>query len=163
MLSAMLQPLARSLPFSMLLLAGCSPTFMTPPPAGAVPGVARPFVDCTSSYAWPVVDTVLAAYQLTGVAYAATLDDSRYDRYPISRKADMAIGAGLGAVFVASAAYGYIAASRCRRIRQGPPAGSYVPGISEAAPGPRTARLHSEPGGSEMVRRPNPKGAVWKR
>jgi hypothetical protein len=148
---------------ALVLLGGCSPTFMTPPPSGGAAGVARPNVDCTTSYAWPVVDTVLAAYQLGGVAYAATLDDSRYDGYPISRQADMAIGASLGALFVASATYGYIAASRCHRIRQGPPGGGYVPGISEAAPGPRTARLHSEPGGSEMVRRPDPKGAVWKR
>jgi hypothetical protein len=147
----------------MLLLGGCSPTFMTPPPAGFAAAGPRPFVDCTTSYAWPVVDTVLAAYQLGGVAYAATLDDSRYDRYPISRQTDMAIGASLGAVFVASATYGYITAARCRRIQQGPPGGSYVPGISEAAQGPRTARLHSAPGGSEMVRRPDPKGAVWKR
>lgn len=152
-----------TLSLSMLLSCGCSPTFMTPPPSGGAAGVARPNVDCTTSYAWPVVDTVLAAYQLGGVAYAATLDDSRYDGYPISRQADMAIGAGLGAVFVASATYGYIAASRCRRIRQGPPGGGYVPGISEATPAPHTARLHSAPGGSEMVRRPDPKGAVWKR
>ena len=146
-----------------MLVAGCSPTFMTPPPPGSAAGVARPSVDCTTSYAWPVVDTVLGAYQLGGVVYAATLDDSRYDGYPISRKADMAIGASLAAVFAASATYGYITASRCRRIQQGPPGGSYVPGISEAHAGPHTARLHSAPGGSEMGRRPDSKGAVWKR
>lgn len=136
---------------------------MTPPPGGAAPGVARPAVDCTTGYAWPIVDSVLTAYQLGGVAYAATLDDSRYDRYPISRQTDMALGAGFAAVFAASATYGYISAARCRRIRQGPPGDGYVPGVSRAGPGDRTARLHSEPGGSEMVRRPDPKGAVWKR
>jgi hypothetical protein len=145
------------------MIGGCSPTFMTPPPSGGAAGVARPNVDCTTSYAWPVVDTVLAAYQLGGVAYAATLEDSRYDGYPISRQTDMAIGASLGAVFVASATYGYIVASRCRRIQQGPPGGRYVPGISEATSGPHTARLHSGPGGSEMSHRPDPQGAVWKR
>jgi hypothetical protein len=159
----MLSATLRRLSLSTLLFCGCSPTFMTPPPSGGAAGVARPNVDCTTSYAWPVVDTVLAAYQLGGAVYAATLDDSRYDGYPISRQADVAIGAGLGAVFVASATYGYIAASRCRRIQQGPPGGGYVPGISEVEPGPHTARLHSGPGGSEMVRRPDPKGAVWKR
>ena len=148
---------------ALLPCAGCSPIFMTAPPAGGADGVARPNVDCTTSYAWPVVDSVIAAYQVAGVAYAATLDDSRYDHYPISRKTDMAIGAGFAAVFAASATYGYITASRCHRIRQGPPGGSYVPGISSGVPRDRTARLLSEPGGSEMVRRPDPKGAAWKR
>src|SRR5688572_5629594 len=117
-------------PAWLLLASGCSATFMTAPPSRGGGGVARPHVDCSESYAWPVVDSVVTAYQLAGVAYAATLDDSRYEGYPISRQTDMALGAGFAAVFAASATYGYIAASRCRRIRQGPPGGGYVPGVS---------------------------------
>ncbi|HYP86743.1 MAG TPA: hypothetical protein VEQ59_01280 [Polyangiaceae bacterium] len=103
--------------------------FVTPPPAQA-PGLARPHVDCTTSYLWPIVDSVVTAYQLAGVAYVATLDDSRFRRYPISRGADMALGAGFAAAFAGSAIYGYVSASRCRRIRSGPPGADYVPGIS---------------------------------
>jgi hypothetical protein len=153
----------RALLMLTLATCGCSVTFMSPPPVAGAAGVARPHVECSSSYAWPVVDSVLAAYQVAGVAYAATLDDDRYEHYPISRQADMALGAGFAALFAASATYGYIAASRCNRIRQGPPRDGYVPGVSRGAPGPLTARLHSEPGGSEMARRPYPKGAAWKR
>jgi len=154
---------ARALSVLALLSCSCSATFMTPPPPGGAAGAGRPHVDCTTSYAWPVVDSVLTAYEVAGVAYAATLDDSRFEHYPISRQTEMALGAGFATVFAASAVYGYVAASRCRHVRQGPPGGSYVPGVSRHAPGGLTARLHSEPGGSEMVRRPDPKGAVWKR
>lgn len=112
------------------LCSGCSATFMTPPPADAARGHARPELGCTASYLAPIVDTVLASYQLVGVGYAATLDDSRYESYPISRKADMAVGAGFAAVFAGSAVYGYVSAARCRRAKQGPPADGYVPGVS---------------------------------
>jgi hypothetical protein len=147
----------------LLPCAGCSATFMSAPPAGGASGQARPHVDCSSSYAWPIVDTVLASYQLAGVALAATRDDSDYDRYPISRRTDMALGVGFAAVFAASATYGYISATRCARIQRGPDPGRYVPGVSRADEAPQTARLISGGGASEMVRRPDPQGAVWKR
>jgi hypothetical protein len=147
----------------LLLCSGCSVTFMTPPPPGGAAGRARPQVDCSSSYAWPIVDTALVAYQITGVAIAAARDDSDYERYPISRKTDMALGVGFAAVYAASATYGYVSASRCRRVQRGPAPGGYVPGVSRGAHQTETARLISEPGSSEMVHRPDPKGTVWKR
>jgi hypothetical protein len=117
---------------------GCSLTFMNTAPADAARGQARPHVDCTTSYAAPVIDTVLATYQLVGVGYAATLDDNDYEDYPISRQTDMAIGAGFAAVFVGSAVYGYVSAAHCRRVKRGPPSDGYLPGVSSQQPSRKT-------------------------
>jgi hypothetical protein len=114
--------------------SGCSVAFMTPAPADAGRARPRPQVDCTSSNLAPIIDSVLSTYELAGVAYAATLDDSRYDHYPISRQADMAIGAGFAAVFTASAIYGYVSAAHCRRVKDGPGGKgvhTYLPGVSD--------------------------------
>ena len=110
--------------------SGCSLVFMTPPPSAPAPGFARPHVDCTTSNAAPIIDTAVAVYQLAAVAYVSTLDDARFAHYPISRQTDMALGGAWAAGFAGSAVYGYLSAARCRRIKQGPPAGDYVPGIS---------------------------------
>jgi len=116
------------------LCCGCSLVFVTPPPAVA-PGMPRPHVDCTSSYLAPIVDSALTAYQLAGVAYVSTLDDSRFANYPITRTQDMAIGGVFAAAFAGSAVYGYVSAARCRRIQRGPATPDYLPGVSSARPG----------------------------
>ena len=103
---------------------------MTPPPARSAPGIARPHVDCTTSYLAPIVDSAVTAYQVASVAYVATLDDSQFARYPISRKEDMAIGGVFAAAWAGSAIYGYVSATRCRRIKQGPPLNEEMPGIT---------------------------------
>lgn len=125
---------------SLLLLAGasggCSALWLTPPPSGPAPSEARPHVDCTTSYLWPIVDSALATYQLAGVAYVATLDDSRFRNYPISRRTDMALGAGFAAAFVGSAVYGYVSLARCRRLRNGLSPGAPLPGVSSATEAP---------------------------
>ena len=119
-----------------LLLAagslGCSVVFMTPAPADAGRARARPQVECTSSHLAPIIDSVLASYELAGVVYAATLDDSRYRDYPISRQADMAIGASVAALFAGSAIYGFVSAAHCRRVKNGAPGDTYLPGVSAA-------------------------------
>jgi hypothetical protein len=107
--------------------------FLTAPPAQPAPGFARPHVDCTTSYLLPILDSAAAAYQLAGVAYVSTLDDARFRNYPISRQADMALGAAFAAAFAGSAVYGYVLAARCRRIQQGPPTQDYLPGVSSRA------------------------------
>lgn len=112
------------------LSSGCSLTFVTPPPP-VRPGYARPHADCTTSYLWPIVDSAVVAYQLAGVGYAATLDESRYRNYPISKEADMALGAAFAAAFAGSAAYGYVSAVRCRRVKHGPAPSDYLPGVSD--------------------------------
>ena len=138
-------------------------------------------MECTSQYWLPILDSALAAYELAGVGYVATLDDERFRGYPLSREADMAVGAAFAAAFVGSAIYGYVSVARCRRVREGPAPTDYVPGVSRGAPparaeapfsrhragarrlAPDALGLLSAPGGSEMVRRPDPKGAAWKR
>jgi hypothetical protein len=120
------------------LSCGCSVTFMSTAPSDAARGQARPHVDCTASYAAPVIDTVLATYQLVGVGYAATLDDSEYEDYPITRQTDMAIGAGFAALFAGSAVYGYVSAAHCRRVKRGPPSDGYLPGVSNQQPSRKT-------------------------
>ena len=112
------------------LSSGCSLVFVNPPPFAPAPGVARPHVDCTTSYLWPIIDSALTAYQLAGVAYVSTLDESRFARYPISKTQDMAVGGVFAAAYAGSAIYGYVSAGRCRRIRHGPPAPDYLPGVS---------------------------------
>ena len=113
------------------LSCGCSVTFITPPPAAPAPGLPRPAVDCTSSYLLPIIDSAVAAYQLAGVAYVSTLDDSRFARYPITKQQDMAIGGVFAAAYAGSAIYGYVSAARCRRIKRGPPTQDYIPGVSD--------------------------------
>lgn len=95
------------------------------------PGVARPHVDCTTSYLWPVVDTALFAYEAAGVAYVSTLDEARFRNYPISKQGDMAVGVAFAAAFAGSAVYGYVSAARCRRVQHGPVRGDYLPGVSD--------------------------------
>lgn len=117
------------------LSTSCSLTFVTPPPP-VRPGVSRPHVDCTTSYLWPVVDTALAVYEVAGVAYVSTLDESRFRNYPISKEADMAVGAAFAAAFAGSAVYGYVSLARCRRVKQGPAPGEDLPGVSWRASSP---------------------------
>lgn len=119
------------------LSSGCSLTFVTPAPP-ARPGHARPHVDCTTSYLWPIVDSAVAAYQLAGVAYVSTLDESRFRNYPISKQGDMAVGTALAAAFAGSAIYGYVSAARCRRVKTGPAPSDYLPGVSSRAPAPKS-------------------------
>jgi hypothetical protein len=97
-------------------------------------------VECTSSYLLPMLDSALTAYELGGVGYVATLDDSQFRRYPITRRADMAIGAAFAAAFAGSALYGFISAARCRRLHDGPGPRDYVPGYSSA---PATERAEA--------------------
>jgi hypothetical protein len=118
-----------------LLSSGCSLVFVTPPPAAPAPGLPRPQVDCTSSNLAPIVDSVLTAYELAGVAYVSTLEDSRFRNYPITRQQDMAAGGVFAAVFAGAAIYGYVSTARCRRIKRGPATPDYLPGVSSARPG----------------------------
>lgn len=119
--------------------------FVNPPPAAPAPGVARPHVDCTTSYVWPIVDTAFTAYQLAGVAYVSTLDESRFARYPITKQQDMAVGGVLAAAYAGSAIYGYVSAARCLRIKRGPPTQDYIPGVSDGGARPRSAEARSAP------------------
>jgi len=111
---------------------------MTPPASNQLPGAPRPHADCTTSYLLPILDSAAAAYELAGVAYVSTLDESRFRKYPISKQGDMAVGGVFAAAFVGSAIYGYVSASRCRRIQRGPEPSEYVPGYSRLESRPRS-------------------------
>jgi hypothetical protein len=115
-----------------LWCGACSLVFSAPPPAGAERGQARPFVDCSTSNVAPIIDSVLASYELVGSGLALAADDDDYRKYPISRRTDIALGLGFAAAFVGSAVYGYSSAARCRRVKHGPPNDGYVIGVSPA-------------------------------
>ncbi|MDH5674457.1 MAG: hypothetical protein OEZ06_20185 [Myxococcales bacterium] len=92
------------------LLTGCSFLFVTSAPDKVIPGVQP---TCTTSAVAPFVDLGVAAFQgvRTGLAMAA--DGRDYNGVPISREVDIALGVGLGALFIASAAYGFSKTSEC--------------------------------------------------
>jgi hypothetical protein len=110
---------------------GCSLTFVTPPPAAAAPGTARPHVECTTSNVAPILDSVVTGYEAFRVGFAALGPDSAYRHSPIDRDADLALGLAFGAAFAGSAIYGFVSTARCRRIKQGPPATPHVIGVSQ--------------------------------
>jgi hypothetical protein len=76
---------------------------------------------CTTSRLAPIIDTLLTAYEATGTVYALLATDSAYRSRPLSRQTDAALGAGFGALFLASAVYGYVMTERCSRYYAEPP------------------------------------------
>jgi hypothetical protein len=113
-----------------LTCAGCSFTFVTPPPSRSAGSEPRPNVECTTSNVAPIVDSVVTSYETFRVAYAAFGPDSAYRDSPIPRDADLALGVAFGGAFLASAIYGYVNTARCRRLRDGAPQQPYLPGVS---------------------------------
>lgn len=100
---------------SSFALSGCSWIFVQGPPADYA---ESPRVSCTSGQAAPVIDTVVAAFQVVRTGYAISQDESDYRDFPISRGADIGFGVGLTALFTASAIYGFSATSACRTAEQ---------------------------------------------
>ena len=98
---------------------GCSVLFVKRPPPG--PLEPQPPVECTTSVAAPVVDTVLAAGSLTGGILMATDKCSPSGFLGSLCTAEKAGGAGLIAAGVALAAvgiYGYLATGECRGVHE---------------------------------------------
>jgi hypothetical protein len=99
---------------SLTTLPGCSLLFVNPPPDRPPSYADAPRrVECTSSVAAPVVDTVIAGLQIVRTGIAATADDSVYDDAKISRGADIAIGVSLMTLFGLSAVYGFYTTDAC--------------------------------------------------
>lgn len=88
--------------------SGCSFIFVKAPP---------PFATCTGSPLAPVVDTLAAGLEAVRTVIALGATDDSYKGAPISRGADIGIGAGLAALFVSSAAYGYVVTKKCNDAR----------------------------------------------
>jgi hypothetical protein len=99
-------------------LPGCSFVFLeAAPPAPATPEEARRPVHCTTSVAAPVIDTVLAGFEVVRTGVALGAGEHAYDDYPVSRGADVGVGLALTALFTASAIYGFVGTHACDDAR----------------------------------------------
>ena len=98
---------------TLLLAAGsgaCSFLFVDGPPEKHQ---QLPYFTCTTSRAWPVVDTVLgASYAIEAVGLGAM--STRGSGSTAGSTAGAIAGGGLAALFIASAVSGYGRASECR-------------------------------------------------
>lgn len=92
---------------------GCSFCFVTP----AAPPSKR---ECTSSRVAPVLDSVFGGYQIVRTGHAILAPDEVYEELGVPREADIAVGAGLTALFVGSAIYGYVKTAECERYEAMP-------------------------------------------
>lgn len=95
------------------LTCGCSFVFVSGPPEHPEKVPPNQHIDCTSGKAAPIVDTVIAGYQVFRTGYALAQKDSDYARFPISRPADIGIGIALSVLFIASAGYGFATTDEC--------------------------------------------------
>jgi hypothetical protein len=104
-----------------IMTSGCSFIFVNgppdPPPPPPGPGQYAMVPECTTSRAWPIVDTIVGGYQVVRTVYAVSAPDSAYSSAPISREVDIAAGVSLTALFVASAITGYGRTSACDDFR----------------------------------------------
>lgn len=103
--------LCRSLAISVALAAasgGCSWVFVDGPPAAHK---QLPYFECTSSNAWPVVDTVFGV--ATALEAATLLASTRSS----GANTAAAVAAGEAVIFGASAVSGYQKTSSCREAK----------------------------------------------
>jgi hypothetical protein len=102
---------------ALFLAAGsgaCSYMFVDGPPAKHR---QLPYFTCTTSRAWPVVDTVLGAtYAIDAVAFG--INSSRESGSAAGGTTVAIAAGGLAALFVASAVSGYSNASACREATE---------------------------------------------
>src|SRR5262245_47336117 len=97
---------------------GCSFLFTTTAPDHPERIPPERAIDCTTSNAAPVVDTLVAAYQVVRTFYALSADDAAYANAPISRGSDVALGLAFMGVFGGSALYGYTVTSECSDAKE---------------------------------------------
>jgi hypothetical protein len=95
---------------------GCSFVFVTGPKPGRD---TKGWVDCSTSYAAPVLDMVLTVWEFLGAGAALTRSDADYKDAPISRDAAIWSSVTLTALASASAIYGATQVSHCREILEG--------------------------------------------
>ena len=96
-----------------LSTSGCSFMFVT----GPEPADARGRVDpgaCTTSVAWPVVDTLLASWFVLNVIINASKSDSDFSGGGSQRTGAIGLGMGLTALTVTSAGVGFNRTSGCK-------------------------------------------------
>jgi hypothetical protein len=103
--------------------SGCSLVFVNKASETSVHAIEHldeetvpPKLNCTSSKAAPVIDTVVGAFQAVRTGYAIQSTNGDYVGQPISREADILLGAGLFALFVGSAIYGFDSTDQCSKL-----------------------------------------------
>jgi hypothetical protein len=96
-----------------LLSTGCSFLFVQAPPANArkLPP-SEPLV-CTTSKAAPTIDALVTGFQVIRTVYAMNADNGDYSGFPISRTADIVLGAALTTTFLVSSMYVYATTGEC--------------------------------------------------
>ena len=100
-----------------ILISGCSWAFMTKPPQ-TVATPAYP-IDCTTSRAAPILDTICVGYFIANGIYLASLEDCSSAGFGQScvssstKAGGLLVSAGLGLLCGFSAASGYGYAARC--------------------------------------------------
>jgi hypothetical protein len=89
--------------------SGCSLIFVKTAPSPGGPAVTRSS-SCTSSPLAPIIDTAVGGFEVVRTVMAATADSAVYQdpKQPLSREADIGLGLGFTALFLGSAAYGFI-------------------------------------------------------
>jgi len=92
---------------------GCSVLFVNAPP----PPANRPrVVECTSSNVAPIIDSLIAGWQVLRIGLALAASDADYtgNRLNFTRGQDIALGAGLLTIFGISATWGFFQTAECR-------------------------------------------------
>jgi hypothetical protein len=96
---------------------------------------------CTTSNAWPVVDTLFTGYFLLNVALAGSMSDEDLKKQNVSRGTAIGVNAGLVALALTSAIVGYTRVSECHDEMSGP--AGYSPPQRLIAP-PRATQRQEE-------------------
>jgi hypothetical protein len=99
---------------SLLCGPGCSHSGVRRPPAGPI--APSPPLECTSSVAYPVLDTVVAAF-MVGV-FGAVAIAGAVQQQPTVMWWGISLGLLGAALPTYSAVYGYSTTARCRELQQ---------------------------------------------
>lgn len=94
---------------------GCSFIFVKGPPSE--PRHAR-VIDCTTSKLAPLLDSLFGGFEVVRTGLSIGASDASYQGAPISRGADIGLGVAFTALFVGSAAYGFIQTGRCSDLEE---------------------------------------------
>jgi hypothetical protein len=108
--------------------AGCSFLFTTKTPDNPERIPPTTPLQCTTTRAAPIVDTVIAGLEGVRTVIALNAKESDYTGSTLNRSSDIGFGVGLTALFAASAIYGYAVTGGCdaaKRAHDAPP--TYAP------------------------------------
>ena len=106
--------LGRAVCLSLILsCTGCSFLFVSGKPTNTEALPPSEPVECTTSKASPVLDTVFAGLEVARTGYALSLKDGDYQGQTLSRGADIGLGVAFVALFASSAIYGYVKTGDC--------------------------------------------------